>query len=120
MHNGALKKNKQKILRNLAYSNSLQHDPHSLNGIDKTSRQRLEYYQHLLYLLQTEPKYLARLLSALTNHQLIGQYTNYSTLESTVLSMFSYATNSREEYLLINLCKVKKVFHNKNFISIII
>ncbi|CAO3608661.1 unnamed protein product [Cunninghamella blakesleeana] len=122
MHSGALKKNKQKILRDLVYSNSLEHDPHSLNGIDKISRQRLEHYQHLIYLLQTEPKYLARLLSALTNHQLIGEYTNYSTLVSTVLSMFSYATNSREEYLLINLCKyciseeIKMIHHAQDFL----
>ncbi|KAI9306909.1 Rho GTPase activation protein [Cunninghamella echinulata] len=121
-HSGALKNKKQKILRNLACNSSLQHDPYSLNGIDKASRQRLEYYQNLLYLLQTEPKYLARLLSALTNHQLIGQYTNYASIESTVLSIFSYATNSREEYLLINLCKyciseeIKTIQYSQDFL----
>jgi Ras GTPase-activating-like protein IQGAP2/3 len=91
-----------------------QSDPHSLTGIDKASRQRLELYQHLIYLLQTEPKYLARLLSALTLHQVVGQHTKYPLVESSVLSIFGYATNPREEYLLINLCKVRKLFCMQN------
>ncbi|KAI8340669.1 Rho GTPase activation protein [Chlamydoabsidia padenii] len=104
-HSGALKKKKQRILKQQALDGPLPSNPHSLTGIDKASRQRLEHYQHLIYLLQTEPKYLARLLSALTLHQVVGQHTRYPLIESSVLSIFGYATNAREEYLLINLCK---------------
>lgn len=104
-HSGAFKKKKeqQRIINEMAENN--QHsNPFSLAGIDKESRQRLELYQQLIYLLQTEPKYLARLLS-MTNRQDLGDYSSHKLIESTVLSLFGYATNAREEYLLINLCK---------------
>ncbi|KAI8100025.1 Rho GTPase activation protein [Halteromyces radiatus] len=104
-HSGALKKKKQRILKQQAMKGPSRSDPHSLNGMDKASRERLELYQHLIYLLQTEPKYLARLLSALTLHQVVGRHTIYPLIESTVLSLFGYTTNAREEYLMINLCK---------------
>ncbi|ORZ24649.1 hypothetical protein BCR42DRAFT_366127 [Absidia repens] len=104
-HTGVLKKKKQRILKQQALDGLPQSEPHSLTGIDKSSRQRLELYQHLVYLLQTEPKYLTRLLSALTLHQINGQHTRYPLIESSVLSIFGYATNPREEYLLVNLCK---------------
>jgi Ras GTPase-activating-like protein IQGAP2/3 len=105
-HSGAFKKKKeqQKKINQLAAKSNHQ-NPFSLTGIDKESRQRLESYQQLVYLLQTEPKYLARLLS-MTNRQDLGQYSSHKMIESTVLSLFGYATHAREEYLLINLCKV--------------
>jgi Ras GTPase-activating-like protein IQGAP2/3 len=100
-HSGAFKKRKQRM-------NELEKKNHPLSflGVDKESRQRLESFQQLVYLLQTEPKYLARLLS-MTNRQDLGDYSSHKLIESTVLSLFGYATNAREEYLLINLCKVK-------------
>lgn len=105
-HSGAFKKKKeqQRILNQLA-AKSNQTNPFSFAGIDKESRQRLESYQKLIYVLQTEPKYLARLLS-MTNRQDLGDYSSHKLIESTVLSLFGYATNAREEFLLINLCKV--------------
>ncbi|RCI02950.1 hypothetical protein CU098_004255, partial [Rhizopus stolonifer] len=81
-----------------------QMSPFSLSGVDKESRQRLELFQQLVYVLQTEPHYVARLLS-ITNRQDLGHYSSHKLIESTVLSLFGYATNAREEYLLINLCK---------------
>ncbi|CEP08000.1 hypothetical protein [Parasitella parasitica] len=104
-HNGAFKKKKeqQRMIHEIAVNNQ-QLNPFSLAGIDKESRQRLELFQQLIYLLQTEPKYLARLLS-MTNRQDLGDYSSHKLIESTVLSLFGYATNTREEYLLINLCK---------------
>ncbi|KAI8372080.1 Rho GTPase activation protein [Choanephora cucurbitarum] len=103
-HNGAFKKkNEQKLLISETIKSS-KTNPFSLNGIDKESRRRLELFQELVYLLQTEPKYLARLLS-MTSRQDLGHYASHKLIESTVLSLFGYATNSREEYLLINLCK---------------
>ncbi|KAL9554811.1 hypothetical protein PS6_003200 [Mucor atramentarius] len=104
-HSGAFKKKKeqQRMINEIAVNNQYS-NPFSLAGIDKESRQRLELYQQLIYLLQTEPKYLARLLS-MTNRQDLGDYSSHKLIESTVLSLFGYATNAREEYLLINLCK---------------
>lgn len=104
-HSGAFKKRKdrQRKLTEMANKNH----PLSFLGVDKESRQRLELFQDLVYLLQTEPKYLARLLS-MTNRQDLGDFSSHKLIESSVLSLFGYATNAREEYLLINLCKVKK------------
>jgi Ras GTPase-activating-like protein IQGAP2/3 len=105
-HSGAFKKKKeqQRIMSELAAKNN-QLNPYSFSGIDRDSRRRLELYQQLVYVLQTEPKYLARLLS-MTNRQDLGDFSSHKLIESTVLSLFGYATNAREEYLLINLCKV--------------
>jgi hypothetical protein len=108
-HSGAFKKKKeqQRIISEMAAKNN-QANSFSFTAIDKESRCRLELYQQLIYLLQTEPKYLARLLS-MTNRQDLGDYSSHKLIESTVLSLFGYATNAREEYLLINLCKVRHV-----------
>lgn len=111
-HSGSFKKKKEqrRIMSQLATKNN-QSNPYSFAGIDKDSRQRLELYQQLVYVLQTEPKYLARLLS-MTNRQDLGDFSSHKLVESTVLSLFGYATNAREEYLLINLCKVKAFNRN--------
>lgn len=106
-HTGSFKKKKkretERMMMNASANN--QTSPFSLSGVDKESRQRLELFQQLVYVLQTEPEYVARLLS-LTNRQDLGQHSSHKLIESTVLSLFGYATNAREEYLLINLCKV--------------
>ncbi|KAG1495134.1 hypothetical protein G6F46_001406 [Rhizopus delemar] len=105
-HTGSFKKKKkretERMMMNASANN--QTSPFSLSGVDKESRQRLELFQQLVYVLQTEPEYVARLLS-LTNRQDLGQHSSHKLIESTVLSLFGYATNAREEYLLINLCK---------------
>lgn len=110
-HTGAFKKKKeqQRIMGEMAAKNN-QNNPLSFAGIDKDSRRRLELFQQLIYVLQTEPKYLARLLS-MTNRQDLGDFSSHKLIESTVLSLFGYATNAREEYLLINLCKVSEFYH---------
>ena len=76
------------------------HHPHQFTrpGIDllaltKNGRRKLENYQHLFYLLQTEPVYLAKLLF-LQPHKLP---------ETCVLSLYNYGSNLREEYLLLKL-----------------
>ncbi|KAJ2626481.1 iqgap- protein, partial [Coemansia sp. RSA 1694] len=116
---------------------------YSLKNMDKESRRRLEGYQHLFYLLQTQPVYLARLLfllnqggskamrqtllasSSAKSHQ--QQHTTASTtsgssagakasdtsggedisisklIETIVLTLFGFAQNAREEYLLLKL-----------------
>ncbi|KAI9497788.1 Rho GTPase activation protein [Zychaea mexicana] len=101
---GAFKKKQQLRRMSELAANSLNTNPYSLRGIDKESRKRLDLYQRLAYLLQTEPCYLARLLS-MTGRGDLGAGVSARLIESTVLTLFGYATNAREEYLLINLCK---------------
>lgn len=104
-NSSAFKKKQQHRRMSELASNSLNHNPYSLRGIDKESRKRLDLYQRLIYLLQTEPAYLARLLS-LTGRRDLGEFVNTRLIEATILTLFGYATNAREEYLLINLCRV--------------
>jgi len=77
---------------------------HSLQALDKDSRHRLECYQQLFYLLQTQPIYLARLLTALNKGPLSEKEKKF--IETVVLTLFNFAQNSREEYLLLKLFKV--------------
>ncbi|KAJ1822230.1 iqgap- protein [Coemansia sp. RSA 2599] len=104
---------------------------YSLTNMDKESRKRLECYQNLFYLLQTQPVYLARLLfllnqggskamrqSVVTNGSKGmgagsagggGQSDSGDTIsiskliETIVLTLFGFAQNAREEYLLLKL-----------------
>ncbi|KCV67669.1 hypothetical protein H696_05779 [Fonticula alba] len=70
----------------------------SLKLLDRESRDKLMSYQHLFYLLQTKPHYLAKLMSALKSRE-----QNQKFLEQVVLTLYSYAHNAREEYLLLSL-----------------
>lgn len=54
-------------------------------------------YQSLFYLLQTEPKYLAKLIFEMP------QSRSNRFVEAAILTIFNYAANSREEFLLIKL-----------------
>ena len=55
----------------------------------------MEAYQHLFYLLQTEPRYLAKLLFLQPQKM----------PETMILSLYNYGSNLREEYLLLKLFK---------------
>jgi Ras GTPase-activating-like protein IQGAP1 len=70
-----------------------------LKSLSKANRDRLEAYQHLFYLLQTNPTYLARLIFAMP------QSRTTKFMESAVLTLYNYASNQREEYLLLKLFK---------------
>lgn len=59
----------------------------------------LEGYQNLLYLLQTNPNYLAKLIFAMP------QSKTTKFMESVILALYNYAANQREEYLLLKLFK---------------
>ncbi|KAJ1801635.1 iqgap- protein [Coemansia sp. RSA 2399] len=91
---------------------------YSLRNMDKESRRRLEGYQNLFYLLQTQPLYLARLLFLLNQNgsksmrpaqtasgePAGGEDISISKLiETIVLTLFGFAQNAREEYLLLKL-----------------
>uniref|UniRef100_A0A8P0TQ93 IQ motif containing GTPase activating protein 3 n=1 Tax=Canis lupus familiaris TaxID=9615 RepID=A0A8P0TQ93_CANLF len=70
-----------------------------LKSLSKEKRQKLEAYQHLFYLLQTQPIYLAKL----TFHMPQNKTTKF--MESVIFSLYNYASNRREAYLLLQLFK---------------
>ena len=83
---------------------------HSRPGIELLSltqkgRHKLESYQHLFYLLQTEPRYLAKLLFL--------QPQKFP--ETMVLALYNYGSNLREEYLLLKLfrCALEEEVRHK-------
>jgi Ras GTPase-activating-like protein IQGAP2/3 len=67
---------------------------------DKQSKDRVESYQVMFYLLQTQSKYLTKLLSIM---QLWNSDSNKKLVENSILTVFSYAQNPREEFLLLKL-----------------
>lgn len=99
------KKQQQRRFSEMVSSNATT-NPLDLRGVDKSTRQKVDLYQQLVYLLQTQPYYLAQLMSV-TGGQVHGDKKGQKKLEDTVLALFGYGTNAREECLLINLCKVK-------------
>ena len=70
-----------------------------LKALRKCSHERLQGYQQLFYLLQTEPSYLATLIFALPS----SKTTRF--VEGVVFSLFNYGANDRDNFLLINLFK---------------
>nr|CAG8474586.1 11600_t:CDS:10 [Entrophospora candida] len=75
--------------------------PFSLQSLDKESRRKLALYQQLFYILQTQPIYLAKLFFIL-NKTSFPEKTK-KLVEGVVLTLFGYAQNSREEFLLLKL-----------------
>ncbi|CAG8492825.1 9034_t:CDS:10 [Dentiscutata erythropus] len=92
--------NTKKRNRRLSQLNSPQ-SPFSLKSLDKVTHRRLELYQQLFYLLQTQPMYLARLFFIM-NKMSFPEKTK-KLVEGVVLTLFGYAQNAREEYLLLKL-----------------
>jgi Ras GTPase-activating-like protein IQGAP2/3 len=74
----------------------------SLKGLDRESRTRLRNYQNLFYLLQTNPSYIAKLL--VYNKNTLGEKSK-KLMETIVLTVFGFAQNIREEYLLLKVFK---------------
>uniref|UniRef100_G3NFH8 IQ motif containing GTPase activating protein 3 n=1 Tax=Gasterosteus aculeatus TaxID=69293 RepID=G3NFH8_GASAC len=68
-----------------------------LKALSKERRGQLEAYQHLFYLLQTQPLYLAQLIF------LMPQSRSTSFMEMLVFSLFNYGSDSREAFLLLQL-----------------
>lgn len=97
------RKQQQQRFSQMVSSNS-SNSPYDLRGVDKNNREKLELYQQLVFLLQTEPVYLARLMST-AGGQVYGEKKGQRKIDATVLALFGYGTNAREECLLINLCK---------------
>ncbi|KAJ3038625.1 hypothetical protein HDV00_000469 [Rhizophlyctis rosea] len=69
---------------------------------DKDNRSRRAHYEQLFYLLQTQPHYLAKMMFSMNKTR--GQSAT-KVLENVVLTLYGYAQNPREEYMLLNLIK---------------
>eukprot|EP00090_Calanus_glacialis_P015045 TRINITY_DN23918_c0_g1_i1.p1 TRINITY_DN23918_c0_g1~~TRINITY_DN23918_c0_g1_i1.p1 ORF type:complete len:1623 (-),score=602.12 TRINITY_DN23918_c0_g1_i1:147-4463(-) len=74
-----------------------------LKALKKESHDKLQAYQHLFYLLQTDPTYLARLMFAMP------QSKTTKFLESVILTLYNFGGNAREEFLLLQLFKTALV-----------
>nr|XP_021493377.1 ras GTPase-activating-like protein IQGAP3 isoform X1 [Meriones unguiculatus] len=70
-----------------------------LKSLSKEKRQKLEAYQHLFYLLQTQPIYLAKLIFQMPQNK------TTKFMEAVIFSLYNYASNRREAYLLLQLFK---------------
>ncbi|KAK7802586.1 hypothetical protein U0070_010670 [Myodes glareolus] len=70
-----------------------------LKSLSREKRQKLEAYQHLFYLLQTQPIYLAKLIFQMPQNR------TTKFMEAVVFSLYSYASTRREAYLLLQLFK---------------
>ncbi|XP_034357386.1 ras GTPase-activating-like protein IQGAP3 [Arvicanthis niloticus] len=70
-----------------------------LKSLSREKRQKLEAYQHLFYLLQTQPIYLAKLIFQMPQNK------TTKFMEGVIFSLYNYASNRREAYLLLQLFK---------------
>ncbi|KAM4600495.1 ras GTPase-activating-like protein IQGAP3 [Polymixia lowei] len=68
-----------------------------LKVLSKERRERLEAYQHLFYLLQTQPLYLGQLIFLMPQSRTTG------FMETVVFSLFNYGSDSRDAFLLLQL-----------------
>ncbi|XP_029282884.1 ras GTPase-activating-like protein IQGAP3 [Cottoperca gobio] len=68
-----------------------------LKALSRERRERLEAYQHLFYLLQTQPLYLAQLIF------LMPQSRSTCFVEMLVFSLFNFGSDCREAFLLLQL-----------------
>ncbi|KAK0081320.1 hypothetical protein PV325_012392 [Microctonus aethiopoides] len=68
-----------------------------LKSLTKEGRKMLEGYQHLFYVLQTNPVYLAKLIF------LLPQSKTNKFLQNVILTLYNFGSNVREEYLLLKL-----------------
>jgi len=90
-HVGSLLKNKEMSSK----------DPFDLKAMNKNSRKKLEHYQELFFLLQTQPQYLARLFKKLREQGMAEQ--DGKRIEGLAMGMFGFAQKRREEYHLLKL-----------------
>ncbi|XP_069078694.1 ras GTPase-activating-like protein IQGAP1 isoform X2 [Pleurodeles waltl] len=89
------KKNKEQLSDMMA----LNKQKGGLKALSKEKREKLEAYQHLFYLLQTNPTYLAKLIFQMPQNK------STKFMDSVIFTLYNYASNQREEYLLLRLFK---------------
>ncbi|TDL29206.1 hypothetical protein BD410DRAFT_735994 [Rickenella mellea] len=71
------------------------------NTLDHATRRKLELYQQLFYLLQTQGEYLSRLFFRLSSIDVEDKPKRLA--ERVALTLFGYGQDRREEYLLLKL-----------------
>ena len=76
-------------------------DPFDLKALNKASRRKLEHYQELFFLLQTQSQYLSRLLRRIREHATAEKECD--RIKHLVMGIFGYAQKRREEYYLVKL-----------------
>ncbi|KAG0317640.1 hypothetical protein BGZ99_006182 [Dissophora globulifera] len=106
---------KKKAQRRMSMPVSATNNPYTLKSLDRESRDRLVLYQQLFYLLQTQPAYFSKLFFMMSKTGLFTDRVK-KQIESVVLTLFGYAQNSREEYLLLKLFK-QSIFEEVREIS---
>ncbi|RMZ92156.1 hypothetical protein DV736_g613, partial [Chaetothyriales sp. CBS 134916] len=87
--------------RLLQNSDMASQDRSDLKALNKTSRRKLEHYQELFFLLQTQPHYLARLFRIAREQATPEKELDH--IKHVVMGMFGYAQKRREEYYLVKL-----------------
>lgn len=85
----------------LPNSDVLSKDPFDLKALNKASRRKLEQYQELFFLLQTQPQYLSRLFVRLREQGTSEK--ECEKIKHVVLGLFGYSQKRREEYFLLKL-----------------
>ena len=86
------------LLTNTAISSK---DPLDLKALNKNSRRKLEHYQELFFILQTQPQYLARLFKRIREQATAEK--ECERIKHLMMGLFGYAQKRREEYYLIKL-----------------
>ena len=76
-------------------------DPFDLKALNKNSRRKLEQYQELFFVLQTQPQYLGRLFKRLREQATPEK--ECERLKHLMMGLFGYAQKRREEYYLLKL-----------------
>lgn len=76
-------------------------DPFDLKALNKNSRKKLEHYQELFFILQTQPQYLARLFRRIREQATAEK--ECERVKHLMMGLFGYAQKRREEYYLIKL-----------------
>ncbi|KAI9773105.1 MAG: hypothetical protein M1840_008226 [Geoglossum simile] len=76
-------------------------DPFDLKALNKNSRKKLEHYQQLFFVLQTQPQYLSRLFKRIREHATAEK--DCKRIETLMMGLFGYAQKRREEYYLLKL-----------------
>jgi Ras GTPase-activating-like protein IQGAP2/3 len=74
------------------------------SSLDHAAKRKLELYQQLFYLLQTEGQYLTGLFLRMSIEDTPEK--NRRLTERVVLNLFGYGQDRREEYLLLKLFQV--------------
>ena len=76
-------------------------DPFDLKALNKNSRRKLEHYQELFFILQTQPQYLARLFRKIREQ--VTAEKECDRIKHLTMGVFGYAQKRREEYYLLKL-----------------